>query len=466
MSTTPRSGRRGQDINADHLGPVDSPEKKMEADELNRSGPRQHYDALEHKKLCHVFEAIGYNHHGATYSIDKSRPLCSLLVCGKSIYSHRMTVKIQCVEGVFLGLHLTQRFAQVDRFSMSFESHHLHDTHHHIVLGVHHRGIYGALGISRSKDLMAKDLVFGSLTEMIEDYVAAYRREGHVVVGVKVSEVISPENIYSSVTWHRRVVRIEEDDDAWRKEIAIYCEDVMGKETEHTAVDVAPTVAELSMSLPRSRTPTRSRNPTRCQTPTRARTPGRSRTPPSSKKRTPARRRSIKLVTSVDFEDLISKEDSDRARIQIQQGIDRVMFMHTFTQWRKEIAIYVEELMEITPPAVQLGLMVPINSGISHSTLGWTVKKPILARYTRWGEVIENTSHSTMVPEGTPVPVDAAPTLKKPILARSTRKVEPVDFENLISTEDSRRARIQIQQGIERVMLTQALDRGRLLVKL
>lgn len=57
----------------------------------------------------------------------------------------------------------------------------------HIVLAVRDTatGFWGALGISRRRELMDKPLVHASLSSLVADYVAAYSRWGHEIVKVR-----------------------------------------------------------------------------------------------------------------------------------------------------------------------------------------------------------------------------------------------------------------------------------------
>jgi hypothetical protein len=52
-------------------------------------------------------------------------------------------------------------------------------------------GLYGALGLSRKKELMYKPLMPGSLTAIIEDYRAAYHACGHHVSALLSSSELS-----------------------------------------------------------------------------------------------------------------------------------------------------------------------------------------------------------------------------------------------------------------------------------
>lgn len=67
----------------------------------------------------------------------------------------------------------------------------------HIVLLVQHGGKWGAFGISRCPDLMNKDLIFDSMSSVIENFKMAYESQGHIVLKVRVGlpvehSIISP----------------------------------------------------------------------------------------------------------------------------------------------------------------------------------------------------------------------------------------------------------------------------------
>lgn len=91
---------------------------------------------------------------------------------------------IQCLEAVMVAAHLTLKLP-IHRLPVSFttrvrETGH---THKHIVLALvcesHQR--WGAMGMSRCPDLMDKELVYESLTALVEEYQRAYSGNGHEV---------------------------------------------------------------------------------------------------------------------------------------------------------------------------------------------------------------------------------------------------------------------------------------------
>ena len=106
--------------------------------------------------------ALQYNHTGEQYfSINKNRPLGRVMDTAKQIM--RDALPIKCVEAVFLALHLTAGWREVDRIPVSFKtqvagaggSAHVH---RHIVLLIRNKetGEFGALGISRREELAFK----------------------------------------------------------------------------------------------------------------------------------------------------------------------------------------------------------------------------------------------------------------------------------------------------------------------
>ena len=58
----------------------------------------------------------------------------------------------------------------------------------HIVLAVRHpdTGRWGALGLSRRADLMDKSLTYASLADLLQNYIACYRRWWHTVLRIRI----------------------------------------------------------------------------------------------------------------------------------------------------------------------------------------------------------------------------------------------------------------------------------------
>eukprot|EP00755_Sulcionema_specki_P038144 Sspe_Gene.110337::Locus_90942_Transcript_1_1_Confidence_1.000_Length_834::g.110337::m.110337 len=107
-----------------------------------------------------------YNLNGSTYNVDKKRPLKQLLATGDTILKEGS--KIQCVEASFVALQLTQHLTPVLRFGMSFDSKSEGRGYRHLVMGIKHHDLFGALGISRNPGLMSKDIRFRSLADLVK----------------------------------------------------------------------------------------------------------------------------------------------------------------------------------------------------------------------------------------------------------------------------------------------------------
>jgi len=96
---------------------------------------------------------------------------------------------IQCLEAVMVAAHLTTRLP-VHRLPLSFTTRVLQtgQTHKHIVLALtsesHQR--WGAMGMSRSSELMDKALIFASFSALVEEYQRSYSMCGHILESVLV----------------------------------------------------------------------------------------------------------------------------------------------------------------------------------------------------------------------------------------------------------------------------------------
>lgn len=78
------------------------------------------------------------------------------------------SLPIKCLEAVILALYLTAPLTNLHRFAIGFKSSFNGLYYRHVVLGVSNSS-YGALGLSRRKDLMYKPLQYKvSLLDMLE----------------------------------------------------------------------------------------------------------------------------------------------------------------------------------------------------------------------------------------------------------------------------------------------------------
>jgi hypothetical protein len=127
---------------------------------------------------------LQYNFLPSTfYALQKMRPLRSLLSTAQEMAAE--SLPIRCLEATFLAVYLTQHMTDVDRFPLAFKSQCKGECYRHIVLVVRHKGLYGALGLSRVVTLMDKPLTYASLLDLLDDYCASYAAHGHDLVTIK-----------------------------------------------------------------------------------------------------------------------------------------------------------------------------------------------------------------------------------------------------------------------------------------
>ena len=86
----------------------------------------------------------------------------------------QMSMPIKCLEAVILSIYLTNEVPNLDRFTLTFKSQQNGLTYYHTVLGLYHRGRYGAMGLSRKDDLMFRPFEFEDLSSMLLSFKDAY----------------------------------------------------------------------------------------------------------------------------------------------------------------------------------------------------------------------------------------------------------------------------------------------------
>jgi tubulinyl-Tyr carboxypeptidase len=62
---------------------------------------------------------------------------------------------------------------------MSFKSNFEGKCYRHIVLVLRFGGLFGAIGLSRRKDLMGKPLIYNSLVDLVKEYQERYENNFH-----------------------------------------------------------------------------------------------------------------------------------------------------------------------------------------------------------------------------------------------------------------------------------------------
>ncbi|GBF91266.1 hypothetical protein Rsub_03586 [Raphidocelis subcapitata] len=136
-----------------------------------------------------LISSIGYNHTRATYfNASKKRPFRSLMETARCMLADPLPLK--CVEATFLALLLTcgAGWRGADRVALGFKSRAGGAAHRHIVLAVRDgaSGRWGALGLSRRRELAYKGLGHASLSGLVGDFASGYSSWGHELDRVRV----------------------------------------------------------------------------------------------------------------------------------------------------------------------------------------------------------------------------------------------------------------------------------------
>lgn len=116
----------------------------------------------------------------------------------------------------------------VERFPLSFQSHFSGNHFHHIVLGVHSGGRFGALGISRREDLMFKALEFRTLMDLVQEFEGAYRGYWHTLSKVRIGQYVShdPHSV-EQIEWKHSVLDVDKlTKEELRKELERHTRDM------------------------------------------------------------------------------------------------------------------------------------------------------------------------------------------------------------------------------------------------
>nr|XP_020469546.1 vasohibin-1 isoform X2 [Monopterus albus] len=170
---------------------------------------------------------LQYNHTGTQFfEIKKSRPLTALMDIAKEMT--REALPIKCLEAVILGIYLTNNMPGVERFPLSFKSQFSGNHFHHIVLGVHSGGRFGALGMSRREDLMFKPLEFRTLMELVQEFDGAYKGCWHTLCKVKIGQYVShdPHSV-EQIEWKHSILDLDKlTKEELRKELERHTRDM------------------------------------------------------------------------------------------------------------------------------------------------------------------------------------------------------------------------------------------------
>lgn len=170
----------------------------------------------------------------------------------------RESLPIKCVEAVFVALYLTAGIDGLERVPLAFKTTVGKHTFRHIVLAVHHRdrkdgtSAYGALGISRRKELMFKELAYPTMSALTRSFVEGYERWWHRVSKVRLGLPVS-HDVHSNerVVWRRLTVTGVSGRD-WETQVAPTIDDFASKAgalaTRRGGAGDAPTVVSAGGS--------------------------------------------------------------------------------------------------------------------------------------------------------------------------------------------------------------------------
>ncbi len=162
-----------------------------------------HMHPRSFRLLQNFISKLEYNHTNENYfNLSKARPYSRVMDTAKQII--RDCLPIKCLEAVFLGLYLTNGMDDIERIPISFKSQFSGRIYRHIVLAVHHipSGKFGAVGLSRKRNLMFKELRYDSMSELLEDYKQAYESLWQQVLKIWVGlPAPDDEFSYSPICW-------------------------------------------------------------------------------------------------------------------------------------------------------------------------------------------------------------------------------------------------------------------------
>jgi len=153
------------------------------------------------EQIQNYMSSLKYNHTGTQFfEIKKARPISGLMECAKDMIKESLPIK--CLEALVLGTYLTNDIHGLVRFNISFKTLFEGGVFRHVVLAVYHNGKYGALGMSRRKDLMYKPLKFESLSFLVRNFVSCYNNYGHIVRKIKVGNKITKDpHSFEPIPW-------------------------------------------------------------------------------------------------------------------------------------------------------------------------------------------------------------------------------------------------------------------------
>ncbi|CAF0723962.1 unnamed protein product [Adineta ricciae] len=159
-----------------------------------------------HEKLQQIQNYIyrlEYNYTGMQFfDLNPTRSIYGLMDTTRQMMTESLPIK--CFEAFLIGLYLTTGIIGLDRFNISFKTRFNSIIYRHVVLGVKYQQFYGALGISRREDLAYKSLdgKYEHFSELIDDFICAYKRYGHTVLRVRIGlPIIHDLKSFLTINW-------------------------------------------------------------------------------------------------------------------------------------------------------------------------------------------------------------------------------------------------------------------------
>ena len=184
------------------------------------------------EKVQDYLKKLTYNHTGTQFF--ETRPNSSILTLMELARAMvREALPIKCMEAVVLAVYLTHGVSGLGRFTINFKSElpqqnkfgsssnnnnngfqHQKRFFYHVVLGLTSGNKFGSIGLSRRSTLMDKEMKYGSLFDLVEEFRESYSNCGQKLVKVRVGQLISHDlHSISPIPWKGVTVHPQEEDE-------------------------------------------------------------------------------------------------------------------------------------------------------------------------------------------------------------------------------------------------------------
>jgi hypothetical protein len=168
-------------------------------------------------RLQQFIEEFQYNHTGKRFiQLKKTEGMYRVSRTAKQIIQDGMPIK--CIEAVFLGAYLTLEMNTLTRIPVAFKSRVGKNTFQHIIMAVSNgssnKKKWGAIGLSRAKSLMYKQLKYTSLSNLLLDFKKSYEKEHHELINIYVGLPFGRDE-FNQIPIQWRVLKIKVNDLPW-----------------------------------------------------------------------------------------------------------------------------------------------------------------------------------------------------------------------------------------------------------